>query len=98
MADLVAAVLGGGKALDDNLLRLADGAAGNLLYLTGASVAALVRSSSLIITEAGTAAAEAGAAPGSLPAAIADRLGFVARPVREVLQQAALLGADFLRR
>ena len=92
VADLVA-VLAGGKP-DDNLLRLADGAAGNPLYLTEL-VAALVRSSSLIITEAGTAAAEAGAAPGSLPAAIADRLGFVARPVREVLQQAALLGADF---
>jgi DNA-binding CsgD family transcriptional regulator len=35
------------------------------------------------------------AAPGSLSAAIADRLGFVSGPVREVLRAAALLGVDF---
>ena len=92
VAGLVA-VLAGGKP-DGNLLRLAEGAAGNPLYLTEL-VAALARSSSLTITEAGTAAAEAGAAPSSLSGAIADRLSFVARPVREVLQAAALLGADF---
>ena len=33
--------------------------------------------------------------PGSLSAAIADRVGFVTGPVREVLRAAALLGADF---
>jgi DNA-binding CsgD family transcriptional regulator/tetratricopeptide (TPR) repeat protein len=92
VADLVA-TLAGGKP-DDNLLRLADGAAGNPLYLTEL-VAALARSTSLTITEAGTAELVGGSAPGSLSAAIADRLGFVTGPVREVLRAAALLGMDF---
>ena len=92
VADLVTA-LAGGKP-DDNLLRLADGAAGNPLYLTEL-VAALARSSSLTVTEAGAAELAGGSAPSSLSAAIADRLGFVAGPVREVLRAAALLGTDF---
>jgi DNA-binding CsgD family transcriptional regulator len=92
MSDLLAA-LAGGKP-DGNLLRLADGAAGNPLYLTEL-VAALARSSSLTVTEAGAAELASGSAPGSLSAAIADRLGFVAGPVREVLRAAALLGMDF---
>jgi len=92
VADLVA-VLAGGKP-DGKLLRLADGAAGNPLYLTEL-VAALARSSGLTVTEAGTAELAGGSAPGSLSAAIADRLGFVAGPVREVLRAAALLGTDF---
>jgi len=92
VAGLVAALAGGTP--DGNLLRLADGAAGNPLYVTEL-VAALARSSSLIITEAGAAELAGGSAPGSLPAAIADRLGFVAGPVREVLRAAALLGVDF---
>jgi DNA-binding CsgD family transcriptional regulator len=92
VADLVAA-LAGGKP-DGNLLRLADGAAGNPLYLTEL-VAALTRGTSLTITEAGIAKLASGRAPGSLSAAIADRLGFVTRPVREVLRAAALLGMDF---
>jgi DNA-binding CsgD family transcriptional regulator len=92
MSDLLAA-LAGGKP-DGNLLRLADGAAGNPLYLTEL-VAALARSSSLAITETGAAELASGSAPGSLSAAIADRLGFVAGPVREVLRAAALLGMDF---
>jgi predicted ATPase len=37
----------------------------------------------------------AGSAPSSLSAAIADRLGFVTDPEREVLRGAALLGVDF---
>jgi DNA-binding CsgD family transcriptional regulator len=92
VADLVAA-LADGKP-DDNLMRLADGAAGNPLYITEL-VAALGRSSSLTITETGAAELASGSAPDSLSAAIADRLGFVARPVGEVLQAAALLGMDF---
>ena len=92
VADLVAA-LAGGKP-DDNLLRLAGGAAGNPLYLTEL-VAALARSSSLTVTEAGAAELAGSSAPSSLSAAIADRLGFVAGPVREVLRAAALLGTDF---
>jgi DNA-binding CsgD family transcriptional regulator/tetratricopeptide (TPR) repeat protein len=92
MADLVA-TLAGGKP-DGDLLRLADGAAGNPLYVTEL-VAALARSSGLTVTEAGAAELASGSAPGSLSAAIADRLGFVAGPVREVLRAAALLGVDF---
>jgi DNA-binding CsgD family transcriptional regulator len=92
VSDLVAALAGGRP--DGELLRLADGAAGNPLYLTEL-VAALARSSSLTLTEAGAAEVASGSAPGSLSAAIADRLGFVAGPVREVLRAAALLGVDF---
>ena len=92
VADLVAD-LAGGKP-DGNLLRLADGAAGNPLYLTEL-VAALARGSGLTVTEAGAAELAGGSAPSSLSAAIADRLGFVAGPVREVLRAAALLGTDF---
>jgi DNA-binding CsgD family transcriptional regulator/tetratricopeptide (TPR) repeat protein len=92
VADLVAALAGGKPS--GNLLRLADGAAGNPLYVTEL-VAALTRSSSLTITEAGAAELASGSAPGSLSAAIADRLGFVDGAVREVLRAAALLGTDF---
>ena len=92
VADLVAALVGGTP--DGNLLRLADGAAGNPLYVTEL-VAALTRGSRLTISEAGAAELAGGPAPGSLSAAIADRLGFVTGPVREVLRAAALLGMDF---
>jgi DNA-binding CsgD family transcriptional regulator len=92
VADLVAAVAGGRP--DDGLLRLAEGAAGNPLYVTEL-VAALARSSSLTVTESGAAQLAGDTAPGSLSAAIADRLGFVTGPVREVLRAAALLGVDF---
>ena len=92
VADLVADLAGGQP--DGNLLRLADGAAGNPLYLTEL-VAALTRSAGLTVTEAGAAELAGGSAPSSLSAAIADRLGFVAGPVRDVLRAAALLGTDF---
>ena len=92
VADLVAALAGGTP--DGNLMRLADGAAGNPLYVTE-MVAALARGSSLTIRETGAAELASGSAPGSLSAAIADRLGFVTGPVREVLRAAALLGVDF---
>jgi tetratricopeptide (TPR) repeat protein len=92
VSDLVAALAGGTP--DRNLMGLAEGAAGNPLYVTEL-VAALARSSSLTITEAGSAELASGSAPISLSAAIADRLDFVARPVREVLRAAALLGVDF---
>ena len=64
------------------------------LYVTEL-VAALTRSSSLTITETGSAELAGGSAPGSLSAAIADHLGFVDGAVREVLRAAALLGTDF---
>jgi tetratricopeptide (TPR) repeat protein len=87
------AVLAGGEP-GEELLRLASGAAGNPLYLTEL-VATLARSSSLTVTDAGAAELTGGPAPGSLSAAIADRLGFVPGWVREVLRAAALLGVDF---
>jgi tetratricopeptide (TPR) repeat protein/DNA-binding XRE family transcriptional regulator len=92
VADLVA-VLAGGRP-DEKLLLLADGAAGNPLYITEL-VAALARTSSVTITGTGTAELTSGSAPSSLAAAIADRLGFVPGPVREVLRAAALLGVHF---
>ena len=92
VADLVAALAGGRP--DGSLLRLADGAAGNPLYVTEL-ITALTRSSKVTITGTGVATLTAGSAPGSLSAAIADRLGFVTQPVREVLRVAALLGVDF---
>ena len=92
VADLVATLAGGRP--DGSLLRLADGAAGNPLYVTEL-ITALTRSSKVTITGTGAATLTAGSAPGSLSAAIADRLGFVTPPVREVLRVAALLGVDF---
>src|SRR6185312_12783860 len=86
VAELVAALAGGRP--DGKLMQLADGAAGNPLYLTEL-VAALARSSGLTVTEAGAVELAGGPAPGSLSAAIADRLGFVAGPVRDVLRAAA---------
>ena len=85
--------LAGGKP-DDDLMHLADGAAGNPLYLTEL-VDALARSSGLTVSDAGTAELTSGHAPESLSAAIADRLGFVPAWVREVLRAAALLGVEF---
>jgi DNA-binding CsgD family transcriptional regulator/tetratricopeptide (TPR) repeat protein len=92
VAELVTALVGGQP--DDKLMRLAAGAAGNPLYVTEL-VAALARNSSVTITAAGAAELTSGPTPSSLSAAIADRLGFVSGPVREVLQAAALLGVDF---
>jgi DNA-binding CsgD family transcriptional regulator len=91
VAELVAALAGGKPG--EKLLQLADGAAGNPLYITEL-VAALSRSSSVTITGGGAELTN-GTAPSSLSAAIADRLGFVSGPVREVLRAAALLGVDF---
>ncbi len=91
VAELVAALAGGKPR--EKLLRLADGAAGNPLYITEL-IAALARGSSLAII-GGAADLTNGAAPSSLSAAIADRLGFVSGPVHEVLRAAALLGVDF---
>lgn len=92
VADLVAAHSGGRP--DRNLLSLAAGAAGNPLYLTEL-INALNRNSMITINSAGIAELHAGSVPGSLHAAIADRLGFVSEQVREVLRAAALLGVDF---
>ena len=92
VAELVASLAGGTP--DEELLRLADGAAGNPLYITEL-IDALTRSRRLTVTDAGAAELMSGSAPSSLSAAIADRLGFVSGQVREVLRAAALLGVDF---
>jgi tetratricopeptide (TPR) repeat protein/transcriptional regulator with XRE-family HTH domain len=92
VAELVAALAGGRPG--DDLLHLAAGAAGNPLYVTEL-VAALTRSSSLTVTDAGMVKLTSGPVPSSLLAAIADRLGFVSGPVHEVLQAASLLGVNF---
>ncbi len=92
VSTLIATLAGGTP--EGDLLRLADGAAGNPLYVTEL-VAALARGSSLTVTEAGAAELASGSAPSSLSAAIADRLGFVGGPTREVLKAAALLGMEF---
>ena len=92
VTDLVTAVVGAKP--DDKLLRLADGAAGNPLYVIEL-LAALARSSSMTVTGEGAAVLVNSSAPGSLAAAIADRLGFVSGSVREMLRGAALLGVDF---
>ena len=91
VTELVETLVGGKP--DEDLIRLADGAAGNPLYLTEL-VDALARSSSLSVS-AGIAELTGDRAPGSLSAAIADRLRFVPSWVREVLRAAALLGVEF---
>ncbi|HEU4423044.1 MAG TPA: AAA family ATPase, partial [Pilimelia sp.] len=77
----------------DRLLRLAADAAGNPLYLTEL-VDALARSGALV-TEDGRVDATGRRIPGSLSAAIADRLEFLSAPVRGLLRAAALLGVEF---
>jgi tetratricopeptide (TPR) repeat protein len=90
-AELVECLAGGTP--DGQFLMLADDAAGNPLYITEL-VAALARSSRMTVT-GGVATLAPGPAPRSLAAAIADRLGFISGPAREVLQSASLLGPEF---
>jgi DNA-binding CsgD family transcriptional regulator/tetratricopeptide (TPR) repeat protein len=96
VAELIA-TLAGGKP-DESLLRLANSAAGNPFYVTEL-IGALTRSGSVTVTERGTAQLAGGIASSSLPrsltAAIANRLGFVPGPVRDMLKAAALLGVRF---
>jgi DNA-binding CsgD family transcriptional regulator/tetratricopeptide (TPR) repeat protein len=92
VAELVAALAGGRP--DDGLLRLARGAGGNPLYLTEL-IAALGRSGGVTVTASGSALLAAATVPDSLPAAIADRVGFVSAPTKDVLRAAALLGVEF---
>jgi predicted ATPase len=92
VVELVTSLAGGTP--DAGLLRLATGAAGNPLYLTEL-LAALDRGGGITVTAAGHAELTTGHVPESLPAAIADRLGFVSGPTREMLRAAALLGVEF---
>ncbi|SFW73039.1 helix-turn-helix transcriptional regulator [Amycolatopsis australiensis] len=90
--ELVARLAGGKPG--DQLAQLADGAAGNPLYLTEL-LDALTRSSCLAVDDAGIAELTGGPTPDSLPEAIADRLGFLSERTRTVLRAAALLGVGF---
>jgi DNA-binding CsgD family transcriptional regulator len=76
------------------LLRLAEGASGNPLYLTEL-LDALLRGRDLTFEDGHVEAATGGRTPVSLAAAIADRLDFLSVPARGVLRAAALLGIDF---
>lgn len=91
VTELVAELAGGRP--DAGLLRLAQGAAGNPLYLTEL-LAALKRSGGIVVAS-GIAQLAAETVPGSLPAIIADRLDFVAAATKSVLEAAALLGVEF---
>jgi DNA-binding CsgD family transcriptional regulator len=90
---LVAELAGGTPG--PRLARLTESAAGNPLYLTEL-VDALARAGTLAPADTGaTVDATEQDAPASLAEAIGDRLDFLPAPVREVLQAAALLGAEF---
>ncbi len=92
VVELLTALAGGPPG--PRLLQLADGAAGNPLYLTEL-VDTLAHGARLASTEDGTVDVTEGRVPDTLSAAIADRLGFLSPRVREVLRAAALLGVDF---
>jgi ATP/maltotriose-dependent transcriptional regulator MalT len=83
-----------GGPLGPRLLRLAEGAGGNPLYLTEL-LDALVRGRELTVEDGLVEAATGGGTPESLAAAIAHRLDFLTPPVRGLLRAAALLGVDF---
>ncbi|KAA2252546.1 AAA family ATPase [Solihabitans fulvus] len=78
----------------DGLRRLADGAAGNPLYLTEL-VDALARGNGVAVADSGVVEVAEVPVPDSLPAAIADRLGFLTPSTRDAVRAAALLGVEF---
>lgn len=92
IANLVSAISDGRPGED--LLRLADGAAGNPLYVTEL-MEALLRSNRLKVNGTGVVEVTGGPVPDSLYAAIAHRLDFLPRELRTTLQAAALLGMEF---
>jgi ATP/maltotriose-dependent transcriptional regulator MalT len=89
--ELLAREIGGEPGA--RLRSLAEGAAGNPLYLIEL-VDALVRVEALA-EEGGRVEATGGTPPDSLAGAIADRLEFLSGPALEVLRMAALLGEEF---
>lgn len=93
VADLITEIADGKPG--DRLLELATGAAGNPLYISEL-LGALNRATRLSVTDAGIVEVTEGPVPESLVAAIAHRLDFLPREVREVLRGAALLGVEFL--
>lgn len=93
VSELVAAISSGKPG--EHLLRVAAEAGGNPLYLTEL-MDALVRSERLTISATGAVDVTTGPVPHSLVAAITDRLDFLPKDVRTMLQAAALLGIEFL--
>src|SRR5690349_3417008 len=93
VVDLIRTIVKGKPGED--LLQLADGAAGNPLYISEL-IGGLVRASRMTVTEAGVVEVTGGPVPDSLIAAIAQRLDFLPRKVRTILRAAALLGVEFL--
>jgi DNA-binding CsgD family transcriptional regulator len=91
--DLVAAISDGAPGA--NLLHLAAEAAGNPLYLTEL-MDSLVRAQRLTVSDSGAVEVTGGPVPDSLIGAISDRLDFLSKDVRYILQAAALLGHEFL--
>ncbi|WP_026423493.1 ATP-binding protein [Actinokineospora inagensis] len=91
VTELVGDLVGGKPGA--RLLALADGAAGNPLYLT--ELVDALRRAGAISTQEGEVELTADLAPGSLAAAIAHRLDFLPDRVRAVLGAAALLGVEF---
>ncbi len=92
VSDLLAGLAGGQPG--ESLRQVAADAAGNPLYLTEL-VAALARAHRLREHD-GAVEVASGPIPKSLLEAVADRLDFLPRDVRVVLQAAALLGLEFL--
>jgi DNA-binding CsgD family transcriptional regulator/tetratricopeptide (TPR) repeat protein len=90
VADLVAGLAGGRPG--PQLCRLAEGAAGNPLYVTEL-VDALLRGGALGVV-GGVVEATAAPAPGTLTEAILGRLDFLGEQARHVVEAAALLGDD----
>jgi DNA-binding CsgD family transcriptional regulator len=93
VADLITTIVDGKPGKE--LLTLADGAAGNPLYLTEL-MDALTRAARMTVTDDGVVEVTSGPVPNSLVAAIGYRLDFLPRDARLVLQAAALLGVEFL--
>ena len=77
-----------------NLLQLSNEASGNPFYLNEL-MGALMRANLLQVAESGLVEVKDGPVPHSLVAAISDRLDFLSKDVRSILQAAALLGVDF---
>jgi DNA-binding CsgD family transcriptional regulator len=93
VSELIATISAG--APGSNLLQLAAEAAGNPLYLTEL-MDSLVRAQRLTVSDSGAVEVTGGPVPGSLIGAISDRLDFLPKDVRDILQAAALLGNEFL--
>jgi len=91
VSDLVAGLAGARPGPE--LMRFAEGAAGNPLYVTEL-VDALTRGERLAVA-GGVAEAVDGSASPSLTEAILDRLDFLSDQTRRVVEAAALLGEDF---